>query len=345
MVSAAVGGGVVGVCEADRVCGRYANSRRPEDLVEEFEIERTSGPGPGQDPASAGPDFNVAPTKAALVVLRRQVKDAEPQAEPGARPDPGAQSEPVAQPDPDDAPAAADDEGEATADAALEAALEAAREPKDPPAPRLLRLLTWGLVPSWAKDRSVGSRMINARADSLLDKPAFRRAALARRCLVPADGWYEWQKSPTEKDAKGKPRKQPFWIHPAVDRPIAFAGLYEFWRDPEKEGDDAWLTSFTIVTTQAEPGLDVIHDRMPFVVPEDRWAQWLDPEVTDADAVRALLQPPVPGRFVATAITTRVNAVVNNGPELLDPAPLDQLRGVVDPATGELIGAGEAPLF
>jgi putative SOS response-associated peptidase YedK len=209
----------------------------------------------------------------------------------------------------------------------------------------MLRLLTWGLVPSWAKDRTVGSRMINARADSLLDKPAFKRAALARRCLVPADGWYEWQKSPTEKDAKGKPRKQPFWIHPAVDRPIAFAGLYEFWRDPEKEGDDAWLTTFTIVTTEAEPGLDVVHDRMPFVVPEDRWAEWLDPEVTDPDAVRALLQPPVPGRFVATAVSPRVNAVSNNGPELLEPAPLDQLRGVVDPATGELIGAGEAPLF
>jgi putative SOS response-associated peptidase YedK len=326
------------VCEAGDVCGRYANSRRPEDLVEEFEIERTSGSGPGQDPAAATPDFNVAPTKAALVVLRRQVKDAEPQ-------DQAEQADQGAAPDPDDAPAAADEDGEATADAALEAALEAAPEPKQPPAPRMLRLLTWGLVPSWAKDRSVGSRMINARADSLLEKPAFRRAALARRCLVPADGWYEWQKSPTEKDAKGKPRKQPFWIHPAVDRPIAFAGLYEFWRDPEKEGDDAWLTTFTIVTTDAEPGLDVIHDRMPFVVPEDRWAEWLDPEVTDADAVRALLQPPVPGRFVATAVTTRVNAVSNNGPELLEPAPLDQLRGVVDPATGELIGAGEAPLF
>jgi putative SOS response-associated peptidase YedK len=308
--------------QADRVCGRYANSRRPEDLVEEFEVERTAGPGPGQDPSSAGPDYNVAPTKPALVVLRRQVREAEPAEEP------------------DDPPVVADAEGEPTADAALEAV-----EPAPPPAPRMLRLLTWGLVPSWAKERSVGNRMINARAESLLDKPAYRRAALGRRCLVPADGWYEWQKSPTEKDAKGKPRKQPFWIHPGVDRPIAFAGVYEFWRDPEKEGDDAWLTTFAIITTQAEPGLDVVHDRMPFVVPEDRWADWLDPELTDPDAVRALLQPPVPGRFVATAVTTRVNAVSNNGPELLQPAPLDQLRGVVDPATGELIGAGEAPLF
>jgi putative SOS response-associated peptidase YedK len=302
------------VWHAGGVCGRYANSRRPDDLVEEFEVERTDGPGPGQDPSAAGPDYNVAPTKPALVVLRRQVKDAE-------------------------------GEGTAAADATADGSAEPAAEPAAPSAPRMLRLLTWGLVPSWAKDRSVGSRMINARADSILEKPAFRRAAVARRCLVPADGWYEWQKSPTEKDAKGKPRKQPFWIHPGVERPIAFAGLYEFWRDPAKEGDDAWLTTFTIITTEAEPGLDVIHDRMPFVVPEDRWADWLDPGVTDPDAVRALLQPPVQGRFVATAVTTRVNAVVNNGPELLEPAPLDQLRGVVDPATGELIGAGEAPLF
>jgi putative SOS response-associated peptidase YedK len=297
------------------VCGRYANSRRPEDLVEEFEVERTDGPGPGQDPSAATPDFNVAPTKQAPVVLRRAVRE-----------------EPV-QPDGQAAPA----DGWASGPGG---------EQEPPPAPRLLRLLTWGLVPSWAKDRSVGSRMINARAESLLEKPAFRRAVLTRRCLVPADGWYEWQKSPTEKDAKGKPRKQPFWIHPGVDRPIAFAGIYEFWRDPTQEpADDAWLTTFSIVTTEAEPGLDVVHDRMPFVVPEDRWDAWLDPALTDADDVRALLQPPVPGRFVATAVSTRVNAVVNNGPELLEPVPLADLRGVVDPATGELIGAGEAPLF
>ncbi len=311
------------------MCGRYANSRRPEDLVEEFEVERTGGPGPGQDPSSASPDYNVAPTRPALVVLRRRVRD---EADAGS-----------AVPEPEDPPVVADADGEPTADAALEAA-EAAPAPPSP-APRLLRLLTWGLVPSWAKDRSVGSRMINARAESLLDKPAYRRAALTRRCLVPADGWYEWQKSPSERDAKGKPRKQPFWIHPGVDRPIAFAGVYEFWRDPAKEGDDAWLTTFTIITTQAEPGLDVVHDRMPFVVPEDRWEDWLDPDLTDADAVRALLQPPVPGRFVATPVSTKVNAVANNSPDLLDPMPLDQLHGVVDPATGELIGAGEAPLF
>ena len=131
---------------AGGVCGRYANSRRPDDLVEEFEVERTSGPGPGQDPASAGPDFNVAPTKPALVVLRRQVKDTGGEGTVDAPPDGSDAAEPAA-------------------------------APPGPSAPRMLRLLTWGLVPSWAKDRSVGSRMINARADSILEKPAFRRAA------------------------------------------------------------------------------------------------------------------------------------------------------------------------
>jgi putative SOS response-associated peptidase YedK len=326
-------GGVGGTSwQAGGVCGRYANSRRPEDLVEEFEVDRTTGPGPGKDPSAAGPDYNVAPTRRALVVLKRQVAE-DPKAPDAADPD---------GPEPEDPPVVADDDGEPTADAALEA-VEAAVPPGH--APRMLRLLTWGLVPSWAKERSVGNRMINARAESLLDKPAYRRAALTRRCLVPADGWYEWQKSPTERDAKGKPRKQPFWIHPGVDRPIAFGGVYEFWRDPDKEGEDAWLTTFAIVTTGAEPGLDVIHDRMPFVVPEDRWADWLDPDLNDPDAVRALLQQPVPGRFVATPVSMRVNAVSNNDPGLLEPVPLNQLRGVVDPATGELIGAGEAPLF
>jgi putative SOS response-associated peptidase YedK len=284
------------------VCGRYASSRRPEDLVEEFEIDFTGGDGPGDDPASGEPDYNVAPTKPAPVVLERR-----PRPPVGDPADPGDEPEPV----------------------------------------RWLRLLTWGLVPSWAKDRSVGSRMINARAETLLEKSGYRRAALTRRCLVPADGWYEWQVSPTERDAKGKPRKQPFFVHPEAPGSIALAGVYEFWRDRSGHPDETapWLTTFAIVTTAAEPGLDVVHDRMPLVLPADRWGAWLDPDVTDPDAVRALLQPPVAGRFLATAVSTRVNAVANNGPELVEPVPVSQLRGVVDPATGELIGGDSAPLF
>ncbi len=288
------------------MCGRYASSRRPEDLVEEFEIEFLTGPGPGTDPSDAEPDYNVAPTKAAPVVLERR-----------PRPDP-ADDDPAEEASTDDDPAEADPV-------------------------RWLRLLTWGLVPSWAKDRSVGSRMINARAETLLDK-TFRRAALTRRCLVPADGWYEWQASPTEHDARGKPRKQPFFMHPVLGGPIAFAGIYEFWRDRSAHPDDlgAWLTTFAIVTSAAEPGLASIHDRMPLVLPRETWRDWLDPALDDEDSVRAMLTPPVAGRFLARPVTTRVNAVANNGPELLDEAPPGTLHGVIDPVTGEVIGGGDA---
>lgn len=318
------------------MCGRYATSRRPEDLVEDFEIEFLTGPGPGQDPTATEPDFNVAPTKTAPVVLERRPYGGSSSSSSSESPAEAAGIE--------DPPSAQDADGEPTADAALEAAEEVADQVGGPVEPvRWLRLLTWGLVPSWAKDRSVGNRMINARSDTLLER-THRRAALARRCLVPADGWYEWQASPTERDARGKPRKQPFFLHPEHGGPIAFAGIYEFWRDPAVHADDpnAWLTTFAIVTTDAEAPLRAIHDRMPLVLPPDRWRAWLDPQVQDADSVRALLAPPPAGRFAATAVTTRVNSVANNGPQLLDPAPAGSLHGVIDPATGELIGGGDA---
>jgi putative SOS response-associated peptidase YedK len=263
------------------------------------------------------------------------------------RPRPEVLAEPVDGEGVDDpAVGAVDEDGEATADAALDAAREAAETSgadDEADAVRWLRLLTWGLVPSWAKDRSVGYKMINARAETLLDR-THRRAALTRRCLVPADGWYEWQKSPTVHDAKGRPRKQPFWIHPMLDEPMAFAGIYEFWRDPAAHRDDpaAWLTTYAVITTDAESELRAIHDRMPFVMPADRWDDWLDPQVQDADAVRALLSPPPAGRFAAVPVSTRVNSVANNGAVLLEPAPPGSLQGVLDPATGELIGGGDA---
>ncbi len=330
------------------VCGRYAASRRADDLAEEFEVDATGGDAPGEEPAAAEPDYNVAPTKRAPVVLERRP------------PDEGRAGEPD-----DPAASAVDAEGEATADAAVQAAAtEAERRAEQAEragargsagaapggsgdAVRWLRLLTWGLVPSWAKERSIGNRMINARAETLLDKPAYRRAAISRRCLIPADGWYEWQQSPTETDAKGKPRKQPFFMHPLTGGPIAMAGVYELWRNPQAHPDDpaAWLATYAVITTEAEPGLDVIHDRMPLVLPRDRWDAWLDPQLRDPDAVRALLQPPVPGRFLATPVTNRVNAVSNNGPELVEPAPVESLRGVVDPQTGEVIGGRDGSLF
>jgi putative SOS response-associated peptidase YedK len=265
------------------MCGRYAASAHPDDLVEEFEVDRDSTD--QGDPYV--PKYNTAPTDVAPVVLARR-----PRGEPDATP------------------------------------------------VRQLRLLRWGLVPSWSKSANGGARMINARAETLLSTAAYKRTALVRRCLVPADGWYEWQASPTALDRKGKPRKQPFFVHRADAPRLAFAGLYEFWRDRTRPDADpaAWLVTYTIVTTAAEPGLDRIHDRMPVVLDRDRWAAWLDPDRGDPAEVMALLESPGPGRFAAYPVTNLVSSVRNDGPDLLEPAPPEDLVGVVDPMTGEVVG-------
>lgn len=286
------------------MCGRYAATADPDELIEAFEIELDASGEPSrsvlvnpQDPPAGAPDYNMAPSKQAPVVLARAPRSADQ--------------------------TSADQTGEA------------------PAAPvRQLRLLSWGLVPSWAKEPRIGMRMTNARAETLLDKPAFARAARARRCLVPADGWYEWQVSPTAKDTTGKPRKQPFFMHRGDGDQIGFAGLYEFWRDARaiKNDPGAWIVSFTIITTAAEPGLDRVHDRQPVVLERSAWQEWLDPGTTDPDAVRALLEPEQPGRFEAYPISTAVNATRNNGPHLLDRLPDEHLVGAVNPATGEVLG-------
>ncbi|MCH8613620.1 SOS response-associated peptidase [Arsenicicoccus dermatophilus] len=276
------------------MCGRYAASKDVAELVELLDVEQdatgepTRGVARAEPGAGVSPDYNMAPTKAAPVVLTRRPRGASA----------GDDAEPV----------------------------------------RQLRLLTWGLVPSWAKDVTVGVRMINARAETLLDKPAYARAARARRCLVPADGYYEWQQSPTACDAKGKPRKQPFFISRADGQPLVMAGVYELWRDRTlPDGDPAsWLTTYAVITTAAEPGLDTIHDRQPLVLDPEQWAAWLDPERTGDEHVRGMIEGQRPGRFDACPVSTAVNDVRNNGPQLLAPAPADQLVGVVDPATGEV---------
>jgi len=179
------------------MCGRYASSRRPEDLVEEFEVDQ-----PMLETALE-PDYNVAPTKDVYAVLERPPKGEE-----------------------------------------------------RPTAERQLRVLQWGLVPSWAKDPSIGNRMINARAETVAEKPAYKRAFAKRRCLLPADGYFEWY--PTEQLTKaGKPRKQPFFIRPKDQGVLAMAGLYEIWRDPTRDEDDPhrFRWSCTVITTDAEDDL------------------------------------------------------------------------------------------
>ena len=193
---------------------------------------------------------------------------------------------------------------------------------------RQLRVVRWGLVPSWAKDPAIGSRMINARSETLAEKPAFRRAFGKRRCLMPADGYYEWY-TPKNTDAavtaKGKPKKQPFYIHRSDGGSLAMAGLYEWWRDPSLERDDpsAWLLSATIITTNATDAVGRIHDRMPVVIDAKDWETWLDPAVNERDAIEKLMHPALATPLDAFPVSVRVNSVRNNGAELIDPLPLD----------------------
>jgi putative SOS response-associated peptidase YedK len=191
---------------------------------------------------------------------------------------------------------------------------------------RQLRMLRWGLVPSWAKDLSVGSRMINARVETVDEKPAFRKAFASRRCLLPADGYYEWYVLDKREDEK-KPRKQPFFIRPRDGAVMAMAGLYEFWKSP----DDEWITTCTVITTSAGSGagddLGRIHDRMPMVVRPDKWDDWLNPALTEAEEVRGLLVPAMAGTMEAYPVAPLVGNVRNNGPELIQPLTNGDMSG------------------
>ncbi|MFE7117671.1 SOS response-associated peptidase [Streptomyces sp. NPDC057654] len=260
------------------MCGRYAASRRPEDLVETFGVEKWDAA------ETLAPDWNVAPTTSVYAVLERPLKDAA-----------------------------------------------------DPRPVRQLRPLRWGLVPSWAKSPDVGVKMINARAETVHEKPSFRRAFTARRCLIPADGYYEWvteaaERQLEEQGRKKRPRKQPYFVTPADGSVMAMAGLYEFWRDATLPPDhpQAWWATCTVITTEAETtplagagggegprSLADIHPRMPLALPADRWDAWLDPARTDADELRSLLAPPPAGGVRAYPVGTAVSNVRNNGPELL----------------------------
>ena len=243
------------------MCGRYAAARNPDDLVEEFGIERVA------ISERLQPNYNVAPTDDVYAVLERVDKQ---------HPDAGPQ--------------------------------------------RQLRVVRWGLVPSWAKDPKMGSRLINARVETLAEKPAFRKAFASRRCLLPADGYYEWYDEAADGGGKGRRKKQPFFIHNRGGGILAMAGLYEFWRDPgAPEGTDPWLWSCTVITTDATDDLGHIHDRTPMLIDAAHWDDWLDPRLDDPKRLRRLLAPALPGRLEAYAVSTEVNDVRNNGPQLLRP--------------------------
>jgi len=193
-------------------------------------------------------------------------------------------------------------------------------EEADARAARELRVLRWGLVPFWAKEANAGAKMINARAETVAVKPAFRRAFAKRRCILPADGYYEWQTITAEGE---KPRKQPYFIYRADGDLLAFAGVYELWRDETVPPDHerAWLWTAAIITTQATDDVGQIHDRMPMVVPRDQWADWLDPDNTEPGHLQATMLPAMAGGLTSYPVSTAVNSVRNNGAELIRPLP------------------------
>lgn len=170
----------------------------------------------------------------------------------------------------------------------------------------------WGLVPFWAKSPAIGARMINARAEGIATKGAFRGPFEAKRCLVPADGFYEWRTTP------GEAVKQPFFIHRADGRPLAFAGLWDRWRNPAGDGGDR-LRSTSIITTTPNDLMATLHDRMPVILPPERWAEWLDPTNHDVEALQGLLVPAAPDLLVVHPVSTAVGNVRNDGPELVLP--------------------------
>lgn len=173
---------------------------------------------------------------------------------------------------------------------------------------RHLDAFHWGLVPYWAKDVKIGSRMINARAETLAEKGAYKAAFQKRRCLVPADGFYEWQQRADRK------AKQPWFVHRPDGEPYAFAGLWEVWKGPDGEP----LRSCTIITTTPNEAMARIHDRMPVVLPSDAWGTWLDREHDDVDHLGRLLVPCPAELTVLRPVSTLVSNVRNDGPELMD---------------------------
>lgn len=184
----------------------------------------------------------------------------------------------------------------------------------------LRKLVTprWGLVPSWSRDVSGGARMINARVETVSTKPAFRKAFATRRCLIPALGFYEWRT--VEVPGSSKPVKQPWFIHPSDGGPMVMAGIYEFWKD-KSVPDAPWITTCSIITTEASDALGTLHDRMPMVVRPDAWAAWLDPAETDPAVALGLLDVDAGGQLDVYEVSRAVNSVRNDGPDLLAPVP------------------------
>lgn len=172
---------------------------------------------------------------------------------------------------------------------------------------RECQLLRWGLIPSWAKDAKISARMINARGETLAEKPSFRSAFKHRRCLVLADGFYEWKRLET--------KKQPYYFQLKNKQPFAFAGLWEEWQS----ADEIKITSCTIITTDANELLQPIHHRMPVILQPEDYDEWLDPQQNKTETLQQLLHPLESEKMTMTAVSTRVNNPHHNNPECIAP--------------------------
>jgi putative SOS response-associated peptidase YedK len=177
-----------------------------------------------------------------------------------------------------------------------------------PGEPRRLDLLKWGLIPYWAKEASIGNRMINARSESVAEKPAYRWSFKKKRCLIPADGFYEWKK-------EGK-LKQPYLIHRKDGKPFAFAGLWSSWKSPDQEKP---VETFTILTTDANDLLRPLHDRMPVIVDPENFDLWLDPKMGDAAKLQPLLAPHAVDGFEAFPVSRAVNSPAHEAEDCIAP--------------------------
>jgi putative SOS response-associated peptidase YedK len=174
---------------------------------------------------------------------------------------------------------------------------------------RLLEIMKWGLIPSWSKDPKISNKLINARAEGINEKPSFRSAFKSRRCLIVADGFYEWRKNDDGT-------KTPMHIRMEDGEPFGFAGLYEHWKEPES---GEWLTTCTIITTTPNDLMAPIHNRMPVIMPHESYSLWLDRDIQEAGELLPLLKPFDPDKMTAYAVSTRVNNVANESSELITP--------------------------
>lgn len=183
---------------------------------------------------------------------------------------------------------------------------------KQAPGTGVIKPFRWGLVPSWARDPSGGSRMINARCETLTQKGSFRRAMERRRCLVPADAFYEWKKP----GGKGG-RKQPFAIRLEGNRPFAFAGLWEVWHDPQNSGAEPLFTC-TIITCAPNPLVGQLHDRMPVILAEEAYQDWIEVDRVSAEDAASLLRPYPQDEMYAYPVAAAVGSVESEGPALIE---------------------------